>query len=697
MSQSPNPDSKRPNPRDYLSCPRISVFIPTLLGMLIAVFGTAWTFTLAFKPQPAPNPKSGLTTPFLVETRQKADRIFSEDRWQKEKILKLKRGLSKRIWDRSSANDKTALTTLSQPLTNRLKPSHQPIAQGAPMQHPASYQVAFKQLKRASPPTPSSSSLKLPLQAEGCHLTCLCECNSVSNSQNAPLAVYPFLSQETGLNSVRILEKLPTHSQRQEIAPVQTLETQQAKPITDNPLTQNQPKPLTEAGAIKLSLSDVVILALENNRPIKNAYLERIAQRQELAVAEDKFSPNFTPTVSISIAQLGTNRRVTDTDLGIGATVSVKVPTGGELSFRWATNGQTVSQNGLNLDINDDPFSQKLQLSFNQPLLRGYGVNVNQASVDIARLTEQVNILDLKSILTNTITEAILAYRELIRAQEQLKIAQLSLQTAQESLANNRILIEAGRLAPVDIVQSETEVARRQVSLIEAENNLASARLVLLNIVDIEPTAVIIATDSLLAPAVSFNSDNLRQLAFENQPDYLKAQLDLERTKLGLLQAENNRLWDLNLNTSYGYASNNTSDLRIGLGLSRQIGDVTVERDFQRRLVNQLQAENTLTEQRESLDIQLIDRMRDVNLSFSQVELAKKVTESSEKQLEIAREKQRLGRDITVFELIRLQDDLVQARNVELNAIINYLNALTRLDQTLGTTLETWQVKIDMK
>jgi outer membrane protein TolC len=513
------------------------------------------------------------------------------------------------------------------------------------------------------------------------------------------LAIYPFLSQrdiprqETGLKWVQILENLPT--QRQEIAPIQTQKRQQTQPIADNPLTQNQPKPVTETRTVKLTLSDVVILALENNRPIKNAYLERIVQRQELAVAEDKFSPNFTPAVSISIAQLGTNRRTTDADLGIGATVSVRVPTGGELSFRWATNGQTVSQNSLNLDINDDPFRQNLQLSFNQPLLRGYGVNVNQASVDIARLTEQVNILDLKSTLSNIITEVILTYRELIRAQEQLKIVQISLQRAQESLANNRILIEAGRLAPVDIVQSETEVARRQVSLIEAENNLEARRLALLNIVDIEPTAVIVATDSLIASTVSLNSENLRQLAFENQPDYLKAQLDLERTKLALLQAENNRLWDLNLNTSYGYASNNNSDLRIGLGLSRQIGDLTVERDFQRRLVNQLQAENTLTEQRESLDIQLIDRIRDVNLSFSQVELARKVTESSEKQLEIAQEKQKLGRDITVFELIRLQDDLVQARNVELNAIINYLNALTRLDQTLGTTLDTWQVKID--
>ncbi|GAB4194312.1 MAG: TolC family protein [Coleofasciculaceae cyanobacterium] len=444
-----------------------------------------------------------------------------------------------------------------------------------------------------------------------------------------------------------------------------------------------------------MTLSDIVFLVVENNRLIKNAYLERIAQQQELRVAEDKFVPDFTPSVSLSVAQFERNQTTTDADLGLGATVSVKVPTGGELSFRWATNGQTVSQNGLDLNINDNPFAQNLELSFRQPLLRGYGVDVNRASVDIARLTEQVNILDLKSTLINTITEVIIAYRELIRAQERLKIAQLSLARAQESLANNRLLIEAGRLAPVDIVQSETEVARRQVSSLEAENNLAAARLALLTILDIDKTTVIVASDPLTIPAVTLNLDKLRAIALENQPDYLKAQLDLERTQLALLQAENNRRWDLNLNTSYGYASDDTSDLRVGLGLSRKIGDLTVERDFKRSLVNKLKAENTLKEQRETLDLQLMDRIRDVNLSFAQVELARKVTQSSERQLEIAREKQRLGREITVFELIGLQDELVQARTIELNAIINYLNALTRLDQTLGTTLDTWQVVVE--
>jgi outer membrane protein TolC len=108
-----------------------------------------------------------------------------------------------------------------------------------------------------------------------------------------------------------------------------------------------------------------------------------------------------------------------------------------------------------------------------------------------------------------------------------------------------------------------------------------------------------------------------------------------------------------------------------------------------------LQAENNLKDQRESLEIQVTDRIRDANLSFSQVQLARLARESSERQLEIEREKQRLGRGSGVFEIVSLEDSLVEARNAELNATIEYLNALTNLDKTVGTTLDTWQVTIE--
>jgi outer membrane protein TolC len=502
-------------------------------------------------------------------------------------------------------------------------------------------------------------------------------------SKLAFLSAVALRSAQTPQNQQAQVISQASLSERQ--ASAQTVETR-SKQINTESVRQMPP--------VKLALSDIVILALENNRPIKNAYLERIAQRQDLAVAESKFSPTFTPSVSVSLARFGSNR-ATNADVGLEA--NVRIPTGGELSFRWAANGQTLNSNGFLLSPNDDGFGSNLEISFNQPLLRGAGVNVNRASIDIARLTEQVNILDLKTALSDTITDAIVAYREFLRSQERLKIAQISLKSAQDFLEINRFLIEVGRLAPVDIVQSETDVANRQVNLTDAENRLDAARLALLNILDLDRDLAIVAAETPTASRVYLNSSNLMQLAFENRPEYLKALLNIDRTRLALLQTANNRLWDLSLNTTLSNSDINPTDVRTGLILRQKLGDLTVERDFQRSRVDQLQAENTLQQQRKSLEIQVTDNIRNVSLTFAQVELARKATALSESQLEIAREKQKLGRPISVFELVRLQNDLEQARNTELNATIDYLNALTSLDRTLGTTLDTWQVTIEQK
>lgn len=449
-----------------------------------------------------------------------------------------------------------------------------------------------------------------------------------------------------------------------------------AEKKAENSLKQNQQESLQDAGTVALKLSDIVVLALQNNRTIKNSYLERIAQRQDLEVAEDKFAPDFIPTLSMSVASSESSATTTTNEAGLEA--KMKIPTGGELSFGFAGNALTP------------------KISFNQPLLRGGGVDVNRASIKTARLTEKSNVLGLKSTLTNTITDAILAYRNLLRAQEQLKIEQLSLKSAQEILEINQALIAAGRLAPVEIIQSQTAIANRQVSLVAAQNNLQSTKLALLQVLDIDQNTNIVAAEVPKASPVTLDENKLRQLALLNQPEYLQAQLNQDIAKLNLLEAENNRRWDLGLNISYDNTGDNaTPDVRAGLIFSKTLGDLTVEQTFQRSRVNLLQTQNNLNEERESLDIQVTDGIRDVNLSFKQVELAGQARESSERQLEIEREKQRLGRGSGVFEIVSLENSLVEARNAELNATIEYLNALTNLDKTVGTTLNTWQITIE--
>ncbi len=75
--------------------------------------------------------------------------------------------------------------------------------------------------------------------------------------------------------------------------------------------------------------------------------------------------------------------------------------------------------------------------------------------------------------------------------------------------------------------------------------------------------------------------------------------------------------------------------------------------------------------------------------------LAQQATQLSQQQLEIEQERLKLGKGSGVFQLIRLQNELAEARNRELDATIQYLNALTNLDLFLGTTLQTWQFKIE--
>ena len=95
------------------------------------------------------------------------------------------------------------------------------------------------------------------------------------------------------------------------------------------------------------------------------------------------------------------------------------------------------------------------------------------------------------------------------------------------------------------------------------------------------------------------------------------------------------------------------------------------------------------------MDIEVQDGVRNVLVSLQQVELAQRVRELSEKQLEFEREKLQAGRSSN-FQLITLQNNLAAAQLRELEAMISYLNAQTLLDQILGTTLETWHIDVSV-
>ncbi|MEG4146713.1 TolC family protein [Microcoleus sp. Pol12B5] len=476
--------------------------------------------------------------------------------------------------------------------------------------------------------------------------------------------------------------------------------------ITAEPIPENSQNPTIQQQSIadelgvELTLPEVVFLGLENNRDIKNKYLERIAQKQDLSVAEGLFVPIFTPKLSVSSIRWRNGGRVATTgEVDLSAQVSVKIPTGGNISFVWSSEqGQDANGFGIN---SKGSLSQNLTLNFTQPLLRGAGVAVNRAPIEIARLSEKRNIMSLKSKLIEIITEVIITYRELIKAQEQVKISQSSLEIARQELQTNQVLIEAGRLARVDIFTSEKAVADREVTVLASEEQLKKARLALLQVLDLDRNLNITARESAAVKINPLDFDNILPLALSNSPDYLQVQLDREIAKYNLLVAENNRKWKLDVNASINNnnatnLSDSSSDLRAGLVLTREFGNRGIERDFQNSRVKLLQAENMLKESNQKLEVEVRNAIRDINLNLKQVELAQRSRELAQKQLEIEQDKRRLGVGTSrSIDIVTFQKDLIEARNAELNARIAYFNALTNLDKIIGTTLETWQVRIE--
>ena len=441
---------------------------------------------------------------------------------------------------------------------------------------------------------------------------------------------------------------------------------------------------IQESRRLELNLKDAINLTLENNRDLKRAYLQRIIDRENLAENTAIYIPQLTPTIGLTDSG----------NISLRSEVDFLVPTGGNFSVDWRGNG------GLE-NINGNSLSQNFRVTFNQPLLRGFGPTITNIPIVESDRREDINILTLKTELIRIVRETISAYRNLVQAQESLKIAQQALDRAKEQLARNLALIEAGRLARVEIIQTQNQIANQEFNLFQAENTLKDARSRLIEILDIDRNLEIIATETPETEDIALDREELLELAFANNPSYLTALSNLEIQRLGLLKTKDATGWDLGLNLAYENNSGNlnpdigNSDASASLNLTRNFfGNRQLERNLIRDRVELERSLISLAEIKEELTINVENNIRQVNFALEQTKRARIAKELALQQLENERARQRLGVG-NLFQLIEFEERLVTAQNRELNEIINYLNSLTTLRQTLGITLNFWGIELE--
>lgn len=465
-----------------------------------------------------------------------------------------------------------------------------------------------------------------------------------------------------------------------------------------------------------LTLEQTIALALKYNRSLKDSGLEIQLQEAHLNGAKDALDPHLKiqPYTRIENNRIQSQTQTLNNEFqtqnhGLSAIASLKLAAGTQLSATW-TDEQIITHqpitNGERQSTQSTHFQQGLELRLVQPLTKGAGSEINRAPIQQAAQQQKIKQLQLQQQQMAIVTNVVLTYRRLWQALKQVDLSEQALQKTRELSVLSRSLVEAGRLPKAEMIQSEAETSLKELEVLSAKNQFQSRQFDLLRILDLPQWFQIFPVEIPLPTSVLLNQDQLLQESLEQRPDYAAAKILLQMAELELITAQNNRLWQLDFDANYLLGASDTAHPQnltatemesrkngwsLGLTLTHIFGDGILEETYQTSRLNQLRAIESLKELEDTIRLEVLDRIREIYTSEQQWILAKKARELSEKKLEIEQEKLKLGRSSN-FQMIRFQEDLDNAFQNELGAVIAYHNALTLLDQTTGKTLQHWNL-----
>ncbi len=425
-----------------------------------------------------------------------------------------------------------------------------------------------------------------------------------------------------------------------------------------------------------LTLRDAIGLALSRNRALLNSRLDREVQRFSLDVAEDRWSPRVTVGPFSS-----RDRR--DYKAGVGARTSLRVPTGGVFAFSW---DETLSRRF------DGARSQTL--SFSQPLLKGAWADIDSAAVRQARLQERIDRLAFRQAAADLVVSATGSYRALIGAVRQVEIGEASLQRAREQLEATRALIRAGRVASREAGRSKAAVANRELSLVRARNGLEAAQFALLDILELDGRVRIRPLEALRIERKDVAFAPSYEAALHNRADYLQTRLRVDIARIALAVARNNLLPDLTVRFDWTHNDGGQTENVVRMDATVPLNDRMPELERLRARYALRKAERSVVELREAIGIGVRRAVNDVEAGLRLTDLAGGARELAEANLAVERAKFGQGLSST-FEVAASENELVQAEQAEAEAIVSYLDALTRLDRVSGRTLDSWGIRLE--
>jgi len=319
---------------------------------------------------------------------------------------------------------------------------------------------------------------------------------------------------------------------------------------------------LLQTGEVPVTLADVINLMIDNNLDIRSNRLSpRSSYWQSLVFYRAlqpslRFGFNRTRNTTLSTNQVnGTVPNVSQlrTNYSVGYTQSLA--TGTSLAVD-ATMNRVESTSNFNL-FNPSYIGQ-LTYTIGQHLLRDRGRLANTRQIIVGQNNEKISEIAFEIQLMNLIAQAQKGYWDLVFAGQDLGVKKRSLDLAQTTLAENKMKVEIGTLAPIDVVQTQADVASRREQLVVSTFNVTAAedQIKKMTSSDKDPSIFLIklraqdlpkGPESVQIPTLE---DSIK-IALENRPEMRQALLDTQNKDIDVQYTRNQKLPVFDVTASY--------------------------------------------------------------------------------------------------------------------------------------------------
>lgn len=457
---------------------------------------------------------------------------------------------------------------------------------------------------------------------------------------------------------------------------------------------------------VNLSLKKAMAMAIHNNLDISVEALDSSIAESNLSRSKGIYNPDLSVSVDYSQRYYtGDTFGTDDTNTYIGLTQAL--PTGGSVTASTQT-GHSEPSGSTSADWTD--WYTSVGITLVQPLLKNFGKEATELNISLAATAHEDSLEQFRDFVIDTVYAVIRSYNRLYTLRQDLETRKKALAAARELLEEIKEKGQPG--VKLDLAISDTEYAinQRLKELIDVETRIKDREATLRYLIGVQSEVTLVPVDSPSREEPLETREQAINLAMEERSDLKQLRLDLQSSELREQVAKKKVMPNLDITAGGGFRgiedtfSDSFEQVRDGKGqwwsagmrFSMPLGNTVAENDYLREKLRTRQLKDRLVAFEWKLRNRIEEDMRSLISARVQKMVADKSFEIAALRVEQYR-KSVLLRTAKVQDLLDAENDLIYARNNQIDALEDFANGVALLWKDAGVLLERKNIHINTR